>query len=849
MFEIDEIKIEHSKKDVVTDNTQPVLSFSLRSDEDGCELSRAVICVGDIKKEVTGQTGIVLDGLELKPFTEYTVKLTAFDNMGRSASKEADFSTGRLSVPWTANWITDKVYSFAKNTSPAPFTFRKSFSVKKPLKRAFVTATALGIYELNINGKKVGNEYFAPGFTSYKHSLQYNLYDIGDLLTAENTIIAVVGGGWAAGRFTYSSKSRITCDRQAFLMELFLEYRDGSTEKIVTDGTWQVTTQGNYRFGDFYDGETYDATVDLNKIKWSDADIYTPKFKPHLSAQYGCKVITHEILQPIDSFPARNGKETVYDFGQNFAGAVRLKIKGKYGQIITVRHAELLIDGDLCVKSLRTAKATATYVCADGEQEYSPRLTYMGFRYIGISGINPENITVEAFVIHSDFEEIGKFECSDPLINKLQSNIRWSGKSNFVDIPTDCPQRDERQGWTGDISVFADTACYNFDISRFLDKWLADVKSEQGVGGGIPMVVPKQGNSAPTVATACWGDCCTIVPYCEYLARGDIKMLREQYPVMKKFLGAVKFWASLSGPGKYRKHIWKWLFQFGDWCAPGEGIKDWMGKGKWVATAYYANSCAIVSEIASLLGNKNDAEYYRKLKDEISLAYRKTFTDGNGKLKREFQTGYVLPLHFGMVSGEEKKNMAANLNRLVIENDYHLSTGFTGTPYLLFALADNGYADTAYRLLFQDTCPSWLYCVKAGATTTWEQWDALRPNGSVNMDNLNGSDVEGENSMVSFNHYAYGAVGAFLYRRVLGLEANAGGYKSFTVKPIVGGGLTHAKGETKTPYGMIKIEWTIKDGNFEIEIEVPVSTKCSLTLPDSSTYSFSSGRHAASCRI
>ena len=332
MFEIDEIKIEHSKKDAVTDNTQPVLSFSLRSDEDGCELSRAVVCVGDIKKEVTGQTGIVLDGLGLEPFTEYTVKLTAFDNMGRSASKEADFSTGRLSVPWTANWITDKVYSFAKNTSPAPFTFRKSFSVKKPLKRAFVTATALGIYELNINGKKVGNEYFAPGFTSYKHSLQYNLYDIGDLLADENTIIAVVGGGWAAGRFTYSSKSRITCDRQAFLMELFLEYRDGSTEKIVTDGTWQVTTQGNYRFGDFYDGETYDATVDLNKIKWSDADIYTPKFKPHLSAQYGCKVTAHEILQPIDSFPAKNGKETVYDFGQNFAGAVHLKMKGKAGQ-------------------------------------------------------------------------------------------------------------------------------------------------------------------------------------------------------------------------------------------------------------------------------------------------------------------------------------------------------------------------------------------------------------------------------------------------------------------------------------------------------------------------------------
>lgn len=837
MFEIDEIKIEHSTKHIITDNSKPVLSFSLRSDENDCQMESAVIAVRDWEKTVDTQTGIVLDGITFAPFSEYTVQVTAFDNMGRQASQESSFSTGRMKTPWTAKWITDKKYAFDKNTSPAPFTFRKNFAVKKAVKKAFVTATALGIYELMINGKKVGNEFFAPGFTSYKNSLQYNLYDISDLLFDKNTIIAVVGGGWAVGRFTYASKSRITCDRQAFLMELFLEYEDGTKEKIVTDDSWQVTQDGNYRFGDFYDGETYDSTVDLSQIRWSFADVYRPKFSPKLTARYGCAVTEQETLKPVAAYPAKNGKELLYDFGQNFAGVVRLRLNGHKGQTVTVRHAEILLNGDLCVRSLRTAKATATYICTDGLQEYSPRLTYMGFRYIGVSGIKPEDLTVEAVVLHSDFEEIGSFECSEPMLNKLQSNIRWSGKSNFVEIPTDCPQRDERQGWTGDISVFADTACYSFDMSRFLDKWLTDVKSEQGRGGGIPMVVPKQGNAAPTVATACWGDCCIIVPYCEYLARGDKELLRKQYPVMKKFLKAVKFWASLSGPGKYQRHIWNRLFQFGDWCAPGEGIMDWMGKGKWIATAYYANSCAIVSRVADLLGNKQDAEYYANLKEEISQAYQKVFTDGNGKLKREFQTGYVLPLYFDMISEKTKANMAANLNRLVVENGYHLSTGFTGTPYLLFALADNGYIDTAYKLLLQDTSPSWLYCIKNGATTIWEEWD------------INPEEANKDGNIPSYNHYAYGAVGAFLYRRVLGIEASEGGYKNFTVKPIIGGGLTRAKGGTKTPYGEIRVEWAIKDACFEISVEVPVSTKCKLIIPDGRTHIFGSGKHKTVCSI
>lgn len=849
MFELDEIRIENLTHGCVTDNPAPEVSFSLNSDVPDTRLTDARIEVcGRTFLCGTAQTGIPLTGLSLAPFTEYEVKIAATDNHGGTAEGSARFMTGRLGTAWRAKWITDGACQFPKKTSPAPLTFRRKFALRKPVKRALVTATALGVYELAVNGQKVGDRWFAPGFTSYQHTLLYQLYDVTELLNSENELTAVVGGGWAVGRFTYESKSQITAPRQAFLLELLLEYEDGSRAVLPTDGRWQVTEEGNYRFGDFYDGETYDATVDLDAVSWKGADVVKPRLSPTLLCDDGASVTAHEMLRPVSVVPVEGGG-TIYDFGQNFAGVVCLDLSGKRGQTVTVRHAELLVDGGLCTKSLRTAKATATYICADGKQRYLPRLTYMGFRYVEIKGIAPENVEVSALALHSDFEETGTFSCSNELLNRLQSNIRWSGKSNFVDIPTDCPQRDERQGWTGDAAIFASTAVFNFDLSRFWEKWLRDMRSEQTPGGGLPHVIPKHGYSAPSVPTACWGDSCILVPWAEYLARGNRELLRRQYPAMKRFLRSVRFWASLSGPGRDRRHIWKWLFQFGDWCAPGEGIRDWMGKGKWVATAYYANSCRLVSQIAGLLGYEADAAHFRRLSGEIARAYRNVFTDGAGRLAREFQTGYVLPLYFGMTEGAETAAMAAHLDRLVRGNGGHLSTGFTGTPYLLFALADNGHADTAYHLLFQDTCPSWLYCVKAGATTMWEQWDALRPDGSVNMDNLNGSDVEGENSMVSFNHYAYGAVGDFLYRRVAGLEPLEGGYRRFAVKPLVGGGLTWAKAETKTPYGAAGCHWRIENGRFTLQVTVPVSTVCEVTLPSGKTATVSSGEHTFSEEI
>lgn len=841
-LEIDEIRIENCAGGCITDRTSPVIAFSLKSSLPDTKMTKARISIGDDMKVVTKQTGIALKQAVKKPFTEYKVQVEVKDDHGRSAVGQASFHSGRMDMPWDAMWITDQAYEFPKKCSPAPMTFRKGFLCHGKCRRAYITATAVGVYELILNGKKVGDQYFAPGYTSYEKNLQYQFYDVTELLKHKNELTAVVGGGWAVGRFTYNSKTRITADKQALLLELFMEYENGSVEKIITDPSWQVTEEGNYRFGDFYDGELYDATVDLEKITWKPAGKFHCPIKPKITAQYGCPVTSQETLIPTEAFRGKNG-EMIYDFGQNFAGVVLLDIDGKRGQEIRVRHAESLFEGDICVNSMRTAKATVTYICREGRQTYSPRLTYMGFRYVGISGIAPEQIRVAARVLHSDFEEIGTFSCSDPMLNRLQSNIRWSGKSNFLEIPTDCPQRDERLGWTGDISVFAATACYNFDLSRFFEKWLRDVRAEQTISGGIPFVIPKAGNLGPSVPTACWGDCCILVPWAEYLARGDERLLARCYPMMKKYLRSVRHWAALFSVRKDQRRIWKLLFQFGDWNAPGKSVRECMAKGPWVATAYFARTSDIMSKIAQILHKKKDSQAFARLRDEICQAYSHVFTDGNGKLTEEFQTGYVLPLYFGMVKGEAAQHMADHLARLVAEADFHLSTGFTGTPYLLFALADHGHADTAFKLLYQDTCPSWLYEIKNGGTTLWEEWGIV-PEGT---DNDHGRHCVSD-SGVSFNHYAYGAVGDFLYRRVLGLEAIEAGYGRFQVKPLAGSGLDFAKGSLKTPYGRIDVAWEAVEEQLTVTVDVPVSTTCEIILPDGSKTIVPSGVHTVSGR-
>jgi len=851
MLNIERFTVEGLTAGCVTDEKQPRFSFILNSDRPGAALKRAVLRVGDWKTETDGQIAVAYEGPALKPFTAYTAVIMAEDNAGETARAELTFETGRLDTPWTGMWISDPDYRFTeKKVSPRPMTFRKQIKTDKKIVSARVYATAMGIYELTVNGRKAGNRYFAPGFTSYQTNLQYQTYNVTELLTGDDDIRAVVAGGWAVGSFVFTRTNRNAADRQALLLELRLTFEDGSTEVIGTDHTWEVTEEGPYKMADIYDGETYDATVREEDVHWRMAARETLRVHPQIVADYSAPVRAHERFAPVSCKEYPSGV-LICDFGQNFAGVVELKLNGKRGQVVTVRHAEILDpDGTLNTRFLRTAKATATYTCVDGEQTYSPRLTYMGFRYISVEGIDAENVQVTGVALYSDLEQIGSFSCSNRMLNQLQSNIVWGAKSNLVDIPTDCPQRDERMGWTGDIAVFSPTACFNFDMGRFLNKWMLDVKAEQFSGGGIPNTVPRCGYgfpaTMPDMAVDWWDDACVLVPWAEYRARGDIEILRKYYPVMKKYVKACVFWAGLLSTGK-KKYIWDTpaVFHFGDWVAPDvPKMSQWQGRSKWTATASLRNTSGLVAQIAEILGEHTDAARYRDLSEKVADAYCSVLTDGNGRLLEEFQTAYVLPLYLDMFPSEAVKAQAAdNLVKLVEKSDHCIGTGFPGTPYILFALADNGHVDTAYQMLLNTKCPSWLYEVKMGATTIWERWDGLDENGVCPI----GDD--GTDMMISYNHYASGAVGDFLYRRVLGLEAVEPGYKTFAVKPVLGGGLIWAKGGVRTPYGEAFVDWKTENGTFTVTIRVPMGTKCELTLPNGTKKVYDSGKYMETCPL
>ena len=851
MLTIRKFTCENLEKGCITDVAKPCFSFSAESDRQGAKMAKAEIRVGDWVKETAEQIAVPYEGAALQPFTDYAAELTVYDDAGETASKSVTFETGRLDTPWSAKWITDGTFTFKeKKVSPVPMVFRRHFDADQSgrVASARIYATAMGIYEVELNGKKAGDEFFAPGFTSYKTRLQYQTYDVTDLIGAQNDLVVTVSGGWAVGSFVFSRVNRVSADRQALLLELRITYEDGTTQIIGTDESWEVTEDGPCRMADIYDGETWDATVSLEQASWKKASQESLRHQPKIYAADGAPVRVLQVMEPVSC--TKVGEELVYDFGQNFAGVVEFTVQGTKGQVITIKHAEVLKpDGTLNLDFLRSAKATTTYTCRDGEQTYFPRFTYMGFRYIGVSGVPQEDqIQIRAKVLTSDIEPNGSFTSSNEMLNRLQENILWGSRSNFMDIPTDCPQRDERMGWTGDIAVFAPTACYNFDMSRFLDKWLADVQAEQLKTGGIPNTVPAQGygfpTTMPTMAIDFWGDACLMVPWAEYQARGDIRLLQKYYPMMKKYVDACKFWAGLLSFGKHR-YIWHTpsMLHFGDWVAADvPQMSQWQKRSKWTATASLQHTSGMLADIAEILGKSDDAAKYREMSNKTADAYATILMDGDGKLTgEEFQTAYVLPLYFNMLSGEAKAKAADNLEALVQKSDYCIGTGFPGTPYILFALADNGKEDTAFKMLFNLKCPSWLYEVKMGATTIWERWDGLDENGNCPI----GDD--GTETMISYNHYASGAVGDFLYRRVAGIETIEPGYRSFRVKPMLCEQLTSAKGTVDTPYGEVISDWK-KEGNvFRIHVQVPMGTTCSLELPDGSKEMLVSGRYERSC--
>jgi len=720
-----------------------------------------------------------------------------------------------------------------KHNSLPPELFRKQIHIRENLSYATLCITAMGIYEANLNGQKVGNAWFTPGYTHYESYVQYQSYDVtGMLRIGENTLDVTVANGWWLGRI--GAKNNNYGDRRGLLAALHLVYEDGSTQIIGTDESWMVTQDTPVRFADFYNGETIDLSCTEESWKFQPAQVLScrvPEVKPHI----GTFVTEDQRLTPVK----KQGK--IYDFGQNHAGVIRLVVRAAKGTIITIRHAEILgNDGKLFTKNLRRAKQTLTLTCGKNDiNEFLPKFTFMGFRYAEVSSTAPIKIQkIESIVLTSYCKPIGNFSCSDEKLNRLQQNVQWGQCSNFLEIPTDCPQRDERMGWCGDIAVFAQTAAFNRDISLFMKKWLNDLRLYQRPNGTIPVTIPENKTYQPTpfpVPIAIWGDAATMVPWAVYRAYGDKELLAEQYDSMKAYTDSVTRAAARFSKGK-KQHLWNNNpFQYGDWCAPGESVGKWKKKGKYLSTCFYANSVDIMQKSAKALGKKEDEAYYADLLAKIKDAFASLCVLPDGRLSSEFQSYYACALYFALIPEDKKAAAAKRLAELVRQGEYKIQTGFAGTPYILFALADNGYIEDAYRLLQNEACPGWLYTVNAGATTMWERWDALGADGSIRTDTIP--------DMVSFNHYAYGAVGDFFYHRVLGLEPVTAGYQEFAVKPIPGGTLTWAEGSLETAYGKIQIRWERKDDHLNLNLTVPENTVCTVTMPNGNIHQVTGGNY------
>lgn len=729
---------------------------------------------------------------------------------------------------WIARFVSPDWDEDTSKPQPAPL-LRSEFDVRAGVKKARLYMTALGVYEAEINGVSVGDQVLTPGWTSYSHRLRYQTFDVTAMLReGRNALGAILGDGWYRGRLGFGGGRRnIYGERLALLAQIEITYTDGTTERIATDEEWRATT-GPISASDIYDGETYDARLepsDWSQPDYDDGDWAGVRLIERdlatLVAPTGAPVRRTELIAPIAITTSPSGR-TLVDFGQNLVGRLRISVQGAAGQTITMRHAEVLEHGELGTRPLRRVEATDRYTLrGDGREIWEPRFTFHGFRYAEVDGwpgvLHPDDI--RAVVCHSDMERRGWFECSDPLINRLHENIVWSMRGNFLDVPTDCPQRDERLGWTGDIQVFAPTASFLYDCAGFLQSWLADLAAEQASADGVvPFVVPNVLPGMPVPAAA-WGDAAVVVPWVLYQRYGDVGILQAQFASMRAWVDLL---ARIAG----ERQLWDRGFQFGDWldpAAPPEKPAAARTSPQIVASAYFARSAELVAQAAEVLGRAEDEAHYRALAVRVRAAFAREYITPAGRLLSDATTAYALAIEFGLLSNEEqRRNAGARLAALVRESQHRISTGFVGTPLICDALCSVGEYDTAFHLLLQRENPSWLYPVTMGATTIWERWDSMLPDGSINP---------GE--MTSFNHYALGAVADWLHRTVGGLAAAAPGYRRLSIRPLPRGGLTSASARHRTPYGMAACTWELADGQMALEVVVPPNTMASVTLPGS----------------
>jgi alpha-L-rhamnosidase len=862
------LRCEYRTDPLGMDNMPPRLSWTLEAEGRGqTQFAYRVLVAGseeDLEAEKnllwdsgrveSGRSvGVVYGGEALRSGSRCVWKVRAWDGAGNPSpyGGPAVFEMGLLEdSDWEGAWISlgegpsqdldppsgDEYDDLGNGLDPSPY-LRKEFRLEKPVRKARLYATACGVYEPYVNGERVGRDVLAPGWTDYRKRVQYQTYDVTGLLAeGQNALGAILGDGWYAGFFGFDPKHRGAHygSRAHLLAQLEVEYEDGTTQTVVSDGSWKGST-GPILYSDLLVGESYDARQEMvgwNEPGFDDSTWYPAGVeeveKTLLLAQPDDGVrVTEEVAAKAVTEPERGVH--VFDMGQNIVGWVRLKVQGEAGTEVTLRHAEALNpDGTIYTTNLRFARATDRYVLRGGDEEvYQPRFTFHGFRYVEVTGYpgEPPLEAITGRVVHSATPPAGSFECSSPIVNKLQSNIVWGQRDNFLSIPTDCPQRDERLGWTGDAQIFVRTASFNMDVAAFFEKWMVDVEDAQSFEGAFPDVAPLFGERSEAFlgrGAPAWGDAGVIVPWTIYKTYDDTRIVERHYDAMGRWMEYLRD----ANPDLLRRN--KMGNNYGDWLSPkgAHTPKDLL------ATAYWAYDARLMAEMARAVGRPEDAKRYEDLFEGIRGAFNEAYVAPDGRIKGDTQTCYVVALHMDLLPEALRPAAAERLVAAIEREDWHLSTGFVGVGYLCPVLTETGHCDVAYRLLNNETYPSWGYTIRNGATTIWERWDGWTEENGFQSPNMN-----------SFNHYSLGSVGEWLYRYVAGIDMDpqTAGYGRIVIRPCPGGGLTHASGEYDSVRGKIASAWSIEDEQFNLGVVIPPNTTATVYVPVESGTGISEG--------